>query len=174
MKKWLKFSVVGLMVIGALGALASGVAFAQDDTPVAGENTTTGAKGRPPGKFIGWIRGLKGAGLEAAAEALGMTSEELSTQLWGGKTLADLAEEKGIDLADVKAAVEAVQITAQREAIEQAVENGKITREHADWLLEGLDKGYWGGSARGGFPGRVFRGLPERPNTTETTSSNGE
>jgi uncharacterized membrane protein len=172
MNKWLKIGIVGLMMVGALGALASGVAFAQDDTPEASDTTTTPAKGKPPGNGCHWGRG--GVGLEAAAEALGMTTEELSTQLWGGKTLADLAEEKGVDLADVKAAVEEARTEALRKAIEQAVENEKLPREHADWLLEGLDKGYWGVSGRCGFLGWGFGGLLDHPDATKTTPSDGE
>jgi hypothetical protein len=97
--------------------------------------------------------------MEAIAEALGMTTDELSTELWGGKTLADLAEEKGVELQDLRDAVTAAQEAATRDAIEQAVEDGTITREHADWLLEGLDNGYWSGHGFHGFGGfRSFRG----------------
>jgi hypothetical protein len=104
-------------------------------------------------------RGLCGqAGLEAAAEALNMTTDELTTQLWAGESLADLADEAGVDLQEVQDAVTAACQEATRDAIEQAVTDGTITREHADWLLEGLDKGFWGGSARGfGFGGVGFR-----------------
>jgi hypothetical protein len=82
-----------------------------------------------------------------------MTADELSTQLWGGKTLADLAEEKGVDLQDVQDAIHALNEAALRDAIGQAVEDGKLTQEHADWLLEGLDKGFLGGRGFGGFGG---------------------
>jgi hypothetical protein len=97
-------------------------------------------------------RGLCGeAGLEAAAEALGMTADEMSTQLWGGRTLADMADEAGVELQAVRDAVEAACEQATRDAIEQAVEDGRLTREQADWLLEGLDNGYWGGGFGHGF-----------------------
>jgi hypothetical protein len=89
-----------------------------------------------------------------------MTADELSTQLWGGKTLADLAEAAGIDLQDVRDAVNAALEAAQRDAIEQAVEDGTLTREHADWLLQGLDNGYLGGHGFGHFGGHPgFRGF---------------
>jgi hypothetical protein len=91
------------------------------------------------------------AALEAAAKALGMTADELSAQLWGGKTLADIATAKGVDIATVKAAVEAAQVAETKTAIAQAVTDGTITQAKADWLLEGLDKGYWGAGAEGGF-----------------------
>ena len=102
-------------------------------------------------------RGFCGAaGREAAAEALGMTVEALDDQLWAGESLADLADEAGVDLADIQDAVEAACQQATRDAIEQAVTDGTLTREHADWLLDGLDKGFWGanGQGLGGFGGR--------------------
>ena len=103
------------------------------------------------------------AGLDAAAAALNMTADDLQTQLRAGETLSSLADKAGVDVADVLAAVDAACVQAQKDAIEAAVTAGTLTREKADWLLEGLDKGYWGPSAtadgfgfgggRGGFGG---------------------
>ncbi|HLF26680.1 MAG TPA: hypothetical protein VJG32_10110 [Anaerolineae bacterium] len=138
-----------IAVVAALGI--SSAAFAQEATPAA-----------PAAPFAhsGFGRGLGSqAALEAAAEALGMTADELSTQLWGGKTLAEIADEAGVELQVVRDAVEAAQLEASRADIAQAVEDGRITQAQADWLLEGLDNGYWGGHGfgRGGFPsGRPF------------------
>ena len=39
---------------------------------------------------------------------------------------------------------------AQIDAINQAVKDGKITQANADWLIEGIQKGYIGGG-KGGF-----------------------
>lgn len=109
-------------------------------------------------------RGLCGeAGLAAAADALGLTVEELQTQFRAGESLADLADEAGVEAADVLAAIDAACAQATREAIEQAVTDGDLTREHADWLLEGLDAGYWGPGSRGagfGFGPRGGHGGP--------------
>ena len=157
MKKIFGFGIASLLLIGALAVLVTGAAFAQDETPQP-ETTASPAWGFGRGFHGG------GVGLEAAAEALGMTADELSTQLWGGKTLADLAEEQGVDLADVQSAVEAAQEEFLREGIQAAVDAGTITQAHADWLLEGLDQGFWGGKGPGGFfggPGR-HRNPPER------------
>jgi hypothetical protein len=179
---------VGLaLLIGIVAALGiSSVASAQSSvTPTPTAPSTTAA---PPGGF--GPRGLHSqAALEAAAKALGMTADELSAQLWGGKTLADIAEEKGVDIADVKAAVEAAQIAETKTAINQAVTDGTITQAKADWLIEGLDKGYWGAGAEGGFSfgmglgighngPRGFGGLNgappsgTAPNSNSTTPSN--
>ncbi len=127
--------LVALLVFGAVGAthvLAQG----PTDAPL---------HGRGPGG-----RGLSGAALEAAAKALNMTTDELTAALRDGKTLAELAEEAGVDIEDVRAAIQAVRETELRERIAQAVEDGNITQAHADWLFEGLENGFLGGPG-GGF-----------------------
>ncbi|HSF82594.1 MAG TPA: hypothetical protein VLA49_15265 [Anaerolineales bacterium] len=180
MRKWFKISLIGLLVFGAIAALVTGVALAQEETPQTPETVAPHPWGR------GFGRGLGGeVGLQAAAEALGMSVDELSTQLWGGKTLADLAEEKGLDLAElqatVKAAVQAERETAMRATIEQALENGTITQEHADWLLEGLEKGFLMGGfgfgpgfgGRGGFHGHGFKGQGMQFGAPQVAPSSG-
>ncbi|HEY5671589.1 MAG TPA: hypothetical protein VIS10_16480 [Anaerolineales bacterium] len=143
MTKWFKYGLVGILVIGALAVLISGVVMAQDN-----------AFPPPPRPWFGSGRGFehgigRGGGLEAVAEALGMTLDELTTQLWGGKTLADLADDKGVDLADLREAVQAARLEQTRQQIEQAVDDGTLTRDQADWLLEGLDNGYGADFGRG-------------------------
>lgn len=152
MSKWYKIGGFVFLAVAAIALVLSGVAYAQDETP-----TPEAAPGWfPKGHGIGF--GPRGeVAMQAVADALGMDVEDLSTQLWGGKTIADLAEEKGVDLADVQAAVQAAQEQAMRDNIAQAVEDGNITQEHADWLLEGLDKGFIG--APGGFLGGRRHGM---------------
>lgn len=124
----------------------------------------------------GFGRGLCGqAGLEAAAKALNMTPEELSTQLWGGRTLAELADKAGVDLQKVRDAVNQACVQAIKDAIEQAVRDGRLTREQADWLLQGLDRGYWGpGAGWWGFRGFWGRGgwAPKAPATPAPGGTN--
>jgi hypothetical protein len=155
MKKLLTIAAVAGIV--ALGF--SGVASAQSSvtpTPTAPSNTQ---QDTPRNDF--GSRSLRSqAALEAAAKALGMTADELSAELWGGKTLSDIAEEKGVDIADVKAAVEAAQIAETKTAIAQAVTDGEITQDKADWLLEGLDAGYWGPGVKGAYGGDFGMGGP--------------
>jgi hypothetical protein len=153
MSRKIRIGIVTLLALGALAVATTGTVLAQEEAP------TTPA----PLPRYGFGRGMGGqVGLEAIAEALGMTADELSTQLWGGKTIADLAEEAGVELADLQEAVKAALEQAQRDRIEQAVEDGNLTREHADWLLEGLDKGFWGGHSMGGFGGRGHGGFGGR------------
>ncbi len=91
-------------------------------------------------------RGLMGgAGLDAAAKALDMTTDQLTTALQAGKTLEQVAQEKGVDFANVQAAMQKARDTEMRDRIQQALSDGTITQAHADWLLEGLDKGFLNG-----------------------------
>ena len=135
--------LVALLVVGVIGATN---VYAQEPSRIM-------MHGRGPGGG----RGLGQAGLEAAAEALDMTTEELTTALQSGKTLEQIAEDAGVDFEDVQAAIQAAHATQMRERIQQAVEDGTITQENADWLLEGLDKGFIG------MPGGFGLGGPHGP-----------
>ena len=84
------------------------------------------------------------AGLDAAATALGMTPDELSTEFQRGKVLSQVAIEKGIDPTAVQQAVQAATMAGPKAAIQQAVLAGQMTQDNADWLLLGLEKDYWG------------------------------
>lgn len=155
--------LVALLVVGVIGATN---AYAQSPS-------STSQHGRGPGD--GGLR-LGSPELEAAAEALDMTTDELTTALQSGKTLQQIAEEAGVDLADVQAAIQAAHATEMRERIAQAVENGSITQENADWLLEGLDKGFIGvpgGFGLGGPHGHGFGPGIEKVPTAQPTQQNG-
>jgi hypothetical protein len=128
-----------LIVLLAVGVIGATTVFAQSPTDAP-------LHGRGPGG-----RGLSDAALAAAADALNMTTDELSTALQSGQTLEELAEEAGVNIEDVRAAIQAVRETELRERIEQAVDDGTITQEHADWLLEGLEQGFLNGPGGFGF-----------------------
>lgn len=137
--------LAALLVVGVVGATS---VYAQEPANMLQHGRGPGGGGR------GF--GLSDAALEAAAKVLGMTADEVKSALQGGKTLQDLAIEKGVAIEDVQAAIQAVRVTEMREQIVQAVADGTMTQEKADWLLEGLDKGFMGGGngfGRGGFGG---------------------
>lgn len=146
--------LVALLVVGVLGATN---AFAQGAS-------SDDFHGRGPGGGRGLHVGSPE--FEAAAEALDMTTDELTTALQSGKTLETIAEEAGVDYADVQAAIQAAHATELRERIQQAVDAGTITQENADWLLEGLDKGFIGVPGAFGFGGP--HGGPRVDQTPET------
>jgi hypothetical protein len=133
--------LAALLVVGVVGATS---VYAQGpDTPGFGLMDF----GRGPGGR----GGLGAEELEAAAEVLGMTSDEVASALQSGKTLLDLADEAGVDIADVQAAIQAVHIAEARERIAQAVQDGNMTQAQADWMLQGLNNGYMMGGGPGGF-----------------------
>jgi len=133
--------MAGAAALLGLGALVFVQPAAADTAAVnvVASVTEHGGRGGPCGP----------AGLEAAATALGTTADALQTQLRAGQSLADLATAAGVDLAEVQSAIDAACLQANRDAIEAAVTAGTLTREKADWLLEGLDQGFWGTAASG-------------------------
>ena len=84
---------------------------------------------RGPGGPGGHGRGFgRGPGLEAAAEAIGITVEELHTQLHAGKTLAQIAEAEGVS----KATLIDKLVTAAEAKLAEAVTSGRLTQAEAD------------------------------------------
>jgi hypothetical protein len=158
--------LAALLVVGVVGA--TGV-FAQ------GSTINHGGPGGGRGLRVGTPE------FEAAAQALNMTSEELTTALQSGKTLEQIATDQGVDYADVQEAVQAAHVTELRDRIQQAVEDGTITQENADWLLEGLDKGFIGvpgafglGGPHGGhgFGPGSDQNQPAQPQPTQPSQQN--
>jgi hypothetical protein len=147
--------LIALVVTGVVGATN---AYAQSSPRELLHGGGPGG-GRGPGL------GLEG--LQITAEALNMTTDELINALRSGQTLEQLAEEAGVDLQEVQDAIQAARAEDMRERIQQSLDEGTITQEHADWLLEGLEKGFIGGPDGFGF-GRG-PGFGSRPNQTPTT-----
>lgn len=91
---------------------------------VPAEGPGGGPRGGHPGR---------GPGIDAAAEALGMERDELLEQLRDGRTLAEVAEERGVS---AQAVVDAL-VAEVREHLDEAVEDGRLTREQADERIAG-------------------------------------
>ena len=64
---------------------------------------------------------------EAAADALGLTPEQLRTQLRDGKTLAEIAEAQNVDVDKVIN----VLVTQAEKLIDQAVTDGHLSKDKA-------------------------------------------
>ncbi len=148
-----KFIFLGLVLLLAVGAAVSaGAAWAQGpDTPPSqapGLMQGVGPGGPPadaPGLMSGFGRGWnKGRGhgpigrarghraeLRVIADVLDMTQQDLIAELRTGKTVADVAQEKGVDLAQVVDAL----IAPQEQRLQRAVERGRLTQEQADAIL---------------------------------------
>ncbi|GAA2720392.1 hypothetical protein [Cellulomonas aerilata] len=89
---------------------------------------------RGPGGH-GHGHGGRGIALDAAAEALGMTADELRTALEvDGTTLADVAEAQGVDTQTLVDAL----VAAGTERITEEVTEGDLTQEEADERIAAL------------------------------------
>lgn len=145
MKPILKTILIAVLVIGAVGIGAIGIAYAQGDIP------------HPR---------------EALAELLGLDREDLRDQLQSGTTIQELADKAGVDLEEFRTEMEASRQVEMRARIEEALADETISQDQADWLLEGLEKGYLSGpffrsggrdlmqdGHRPGFDGDRFPGM---------------
>ena len=118
-----------VMAVGILALASIGFAAAQTgDTPNgAGAHGTMAGHGQM-GDHTGMTgqHSMRGTGdvpgqnaerqatmREAAATALGITVDELNSELAAGKTVADIAAAKGVDLATVQAAMHAANPAGQ-------------------------------------------------------------
>lgn len=95
-------------------------------------------KGQPGGKGeSGRQGGIKGIGSsEEVAEALGLTTDELKTEVQSGKTLAAIATERNIDVQTVIAAI----VEAQTAKYNEQLSEGKLTQEQFDEKIAGLSE----------------------------------
>jgi hypothetical protein len=100
------------------------------------ENAPDGMPGGGMGfGFGGRGHGMGGGGanlVSIAADKLGMTEADLRTALQGGKTIAALAQEKGVDTQTIVDAY----IAKVSENLTQAVTDGRMTQKMADALVE--------------------------------------
>lgn len=124
--------------IVALGAAAGltlgGLGIAAAQTP--GDNATNTVAARADGARKDGPRhpGLK-PGLEAAAKALGMSEEDLKAALKSGKSLAEVAREKGVD---PKVVIDAL-VAEAKAKMGEAVKAGRLTQEQADQRMANLE-----------------------------------
>jgi polyhydroxyalkanoate synthesis regulator phasin len=120
-----------LAVTGAALAIAAGAggALAAGGGGGSGKGTTIGFGG--PGIAIG----VDGGGPPAAiATYLGLTEDELRTQLESGKTLAQIASAQGKSVAGLEDVIYADAKTH----LDQAVANGKLTADQEQTMLAEL------------------------------------
>jgi hypothetical protein len=88
-----------------------------------------------PGPFGGFLHAVKSV-LNAAAEVIGISEDEVIAGLREGKSLVEIADENGVDRDELKDGL----IEKLTEAIEQAEANGRITSQQADRLQSALEE----------------------------------
>ncbi len=184
--KKLALALSMMAVVAALGMGTVGTVLAQTTTPptaVTPEATTPDITSRtgPDDQGLGRSFGLRGgdsATYDLVAEKLGLTPTELFEQLHSGKTLTEIAEAQGVELETIQDALNASRVQTMKDKIAQAVTDGDMTQEEADWWTLGIEKG-WVDGGRGGFGlmgpggrhGMGDRGMrPDAAPTTGTSS----
>jgi hypothetical protein len=168
-KPWPKFGGFGGMGPG------NGSGAGPDAIPGAGPGALGG---------LGLRRGfgrLAALALDPVAKALGITTDELKTDLGKGQTIADIAKSKNLD---VNAVIDTLVGDASK-AIDKAVTDGHLKQAQADKLQaalkteitkivnDGFPKGPKGPMGGGfGFPGRHgFGGPKSGPNNGSTPTT---
>ncbi len=135
---------------------------------------------QPPMGGIGGMRGMGGAGgrsggmamlqsHDAAAKALGMTTDELYTAVQGGKSLADVAKDQKVS---VDSLIKAMVADAEAD-LAAAVKAGTLTQAQADTLKSSLTERITdqvNGVRAGGGPGRGAGWAPSTGGTYGGTS----
>jgi len=136
---------------------------------------------QPPMAGMGGRGGMGGGGgmgmvqsHDAAAKALGLTSDELYTAVQGGKSLADVAKDQKVS---VDSLVKAMVADAEGD-LAAAVKAGTMTQAQADTMKSTLTEritdqvnGVRAGGGMGGGIGRGARGAGFAPSTGSTSGS---
>ena len=132
--------------------------------------------GGPGHGGFGGGHGVAGVGgpevLDAAAKALGMSTDDVRSALRDGSTLADLAKKQGKDEAAVVTAI----VDAIKARVAQAVKDGKLTQDQADRITGSLQDRVKEGVENGrpmrgrGHGPDGMRGGAETPASPDATS----
>jgi len=124
--KGLKLGMVAL-AIAVVAVMAVGVtsAFAQGPTP------TNPAIGRTLGLYGGGLGGPQSSLVAVAAKVLGLDVNALLAELNAGKTIANVAQAKGVALDQIANEF----VAARAASLDAAVKAGRITQAQADAAL---------------------------------------
>jgi len=141
---------ISLLVAVALLVVGTGAVFAAEMTQ-AGPPFSTENDSDDDGEFWGPMHGRRGDGafeanflmhdalIQAVADATGLSVDEINTRLEDGERLVSIALETGLDEEGFFELMAEIRETVMAEALE----DGLISEEQYQWMLEG----------RGGNPG---------------------
>ncbi len=146
---------------GGIGGLALGLGMPAGQAEVTSlpaelAAASTGAADAGTRIHAGRGGGARVDHLAVAAEALGMPAEELRTAREGGKSLAQVAEDRSVDVQKVVDAL----VAAETAALDKAVADGTITAAQADERKAGLAERAKAHVERVGHPGGRGKGGP--------------
>ena len=163
-KKLIVTVSLSALVVLAASLVLAGFAFAQTPTPPDGygpgygNGMMSGGYGRGMMGGLGGARGGSAYGMmgnwdgtgygpmhdsmfNALAEGLGVTRAELDKRVAAGETPAQIAAAEGIS----QTGFATIFTDARKSAMSQAVKDGTLTQQQADWMLSrmaGLGAGY--------------------------------
>ena len=135
-----KFTVtIMVVVVVALALGAAGVAYAQSASQGTGTGTGSGWMGGR-GSRGGMGAGNMGTGdgilhdymIAAFAEELNIPVADLEARLEQGETMAQIAVSTGLTIDEFRT----LMVDARSQAIDQAVADGTLTQEQADWMSQ--------------------------------------
>ncbi len=121
---------------GGIGGLALGLGLAggHADTASVPTELVAASTGAAAPMHLGGRGGVRVDRLAVAAQALGISADELRSALQGGKSIAQVAQERNVDVQKVIDAL----VAAKTAAIDKAVADGRITQARADERKAGL------------------------------------
>jgi hypothetical protein len=115
------------VVVVLLGLFLVGTVFAQSPTATPAPTT-------PWGQAWGGIWRGSSTISKAITDLLGMTQGQILDERLAGKTLLDIAKEKGVTEQQLIDAL----VSGRKEVLDQAVKDGRLTQAQADWMLEAM------------------------------------
>lgn len=122
-------AAAAMLVLGGVAVVAVPVGAETSAGPAATvERAERDTRDRPV------LRRLWRGALRTAADALGVSAADLRAELVAGRSVAQVAEDRGVPLDDVVAAL----VDAATSRLERAVDRGVVEQERADALLDGL------------------------------------
>lgn len=152
-----------------------------DSDAVRGGLGKLGGQGFPSGGGLLGVEGPKAD--EAAAKVLGLSVDDLRTQLGSGTTLAEIAKKQGKNVDSLVSALVAV----AKQQVDESVKAGRLSQETATQIEKTLEQRVRavvqnGHPTPGMMGGRRWRGGPEgpgkdggappKPGPTASTSAN--
>jgi CO/xanthine dehydrogenase Mo-binding subunit len=176
MKKILLIAVGFMVAVFVFGM--AGFAYAQSQTPPTpeypygpGMHAMRGVEGMPGGYGRGYGHGMMGgygmhgdwdgeygpmheAMIAALAEALGLTPEELEARHDAGETMWQIAESEGLSAEEIQEFM----LSAHDTALEDAVANGQLAEDQAEWMDAHMEQMWSGEYGNGGFGGHCGGG----------------
>ena len=162
----MKKVIAALGLVAILGVLVTGVALAQGGSPPETVSFGRRLNADPQPIQLELEDTMHADLLAAVSDATGIPVSELEARIEAGETMAAIFDSEGLDIA----LLAEIMFDIRSDALQALVDDGTITQEQADWMLErqsinGVGVGDCAGSPTmirqqgGGFLGRgVGRG----------------